>query len=290
MVLVNGLFLHLHYHFITIFFPVPTSAAAFATYVPLDDSEAKGFFFFQLCYPADHVLPSSLSNKLLRLHLSTVLRATVSFPRPNDKNWWNFHDISMNTNQKFSMFTEINVVVRNCFIGWENNYKLTFWSDKRYNSLALIGQELLSCISCPMRIQVCKYRTTLPQLESKLAIFNQLCFNLRRKPAKGVSVRASASSDWSTEELKTAGTMHHLLLLKMRNLFGQLRNLRPPKSLQLQMILSLSRKAVTLRLRHHPSHARKSFWPVVGSWRSLQKGWERQMRRSLVSQFFCQIF
>ena len=180
MVLVNGLFLHLHYHFITIFFPVPTSAAAFATYVPLDDSEAKGFFFFQLCYPADHVLPSSLSNKLLRLHLSTVLRATVSFPRPNDKNWWNFHDIWMNTNQKLSMFTEINVVVRNCFIGWENNYKLTFWSDKRYNSLALIGQELLSCISCPMRIQVCKYRTTLPQLESKLAIFNQLCFNCKQ--------------------------------------------------------------------------------------------------------------
>ena len=92
-------------------------------------------------------------------------------------------------------------VVRTCFHGWENNYKLTFWSDKRYNSLALIGQELLSCISWPMRIQFCKYQA-----------------------------------------------------------------------------------------EHHPSHARKSIWPVVGSWRSLQKGWERQMRRSLVSKFFVKYF
>ena len=151
MVLVNGLFLHLHYHFITIFFPVPTSAAAFATYVPLDDSEAKGFFFFQLCYPADHVLPSSLSNKLLRLHLSTVLRATVSFPRPNEKSWWNFHDIWMNTNQKCSIFTEMKGCCKNLFsrmreqlqthilIGQEVQFTSSHWT--RASELYLLSNE-----------------------------------------------------------------------------------------------------------------------------------------------------
>ena len=33
--------------------------------------------------------------------------------------------------------------------------------DKRYSSVALIGQELIRCNSCPIRIRVCKYRPTL---------------------------------------------------------------------------------------------------------------------------------
>ena len=40
-------------------------------------------------------------------------------------------------------------------------YKLILWLDKRCNSLALIGQELLSCISCPIRVDVCNNRSPL---------------------------------------------------------------------------------------------------------------------------------
>ena len=37
-------------------------------------------------------------------------------------------------------------------------YKCLLWLDKKYNSLALIGRELLSCISCPIRARVCNCR------------------------------------------------------------------------------------------------------------------------------------
>ena len=40
-------------------------------------------------------------------------------------------------------------------------YKLILWLDKRYNSVALIGRELLSFTSCPIRTGVCKYRPPL---------------------------------------------------------------------------------------------------------------------------------
>ena len=33
--------------------------------------------------------------------------------------------------------------------------------DERYISLGLIGQELLSCISCPIRVKVCNNRSSL---------------------------------------------------------------------------------------------------------------------------------
>ena len=46
-------------------------------------------------------------------------------------------------------------------IGVNRCYKLIFWLVKRYNSLALIGQKLLSCISCPIRIWVCNNRSLL---------------------------------------------------------------------------------------------------------------------------------
>ena len=39
-------------------------------------------------------------------------------------------------------------------VGVNGYHKLELWLDKKYNSLALIGRELLSCISCPIRRRV----------------------------------------------------------------------------------------------------------------------------------------
>ena len=46
-------------------------------------------------------------------------------------------------------------------LGVDGYYKLILWLDKRYNSLALIWQELRSFISCPIRVWVCNNRSPL---------------------------------------------------------------------------------------------------------------------------------
>ena len=46
-------------------------------------------------------------------------------------------------------------------VGLNGYYKRMPWLDKRYSSLALIGQELLSCFSCPIKVCVCNNRSPL---------------------------------------------------------------------------------------------------------------------------------
>ena len=46
-------------------------------------------------------------------------------------------------------------------VGVNGYYKRILSLDKRYSSLALIGHELLICISCPIRVCVCNNRSPL---------------------------------------------------------------------------------------------------------------------------------
>ena len=53
------------------------------------------------------------------------------------------------------------LTVNECDLGMNSYYKLIFWLDKRYNSQVLIGQNLLSCSSCPIRVWAFNNRSSL---------------------------------------------------------------------------------------------------------------------------------
>ena len=111
-------------------------------------------------------------------------------------------------------------------------YKLRLWLDKRNNSLALIGQELLDCIPCPIRVWVCN----------------------NRSPLQWVGLLCRSLGETETQTVFSFSFLHH------RN-----------RASQLLMLTKMNIKAMmALGIVSSPRGQLLSIWPWLQCWESAE--------------------